>query len=76
VLTQAAWVVAIGATGGLIGAVIASQLIKAQLFGIDALDARVYALALAGLAVIVIVASAWPARTATRVDPASVLRDS
>lgn len=63
-----------GAVVGLLGAVALSRFVEAQLFGVSAVDATTYA----SVAIIVVlsatVATWFPARRASRVDPASTLR--
>ena len=64
----------VGIALGLFGAVLASQLLGALLFDVSPVDPATYgvlALALAGVAA---VASFFPARSASRVDPVTVLR--
>ena len=66
---------AFGVPLGLLGALTLTRFLESQLFGVDAFDPLTYIgipLILTGLAVF---ASYVPARRASRVDPAAVLRD-
>ena len=74
VLRQAAWIAAIGGAAGLALAALGSRLVETQLFGVTRLDPRIYLVTAAGLAVIVFLATVWPARTATRIQPVEALR--
>jgi hypothetical protein len=74
VIRQAAWIGGIGAVAGLGLAFWGSQLVEAQLFGVDRTSPAVYATSAASLALIVFLAGLWPARTATRVEPVDALR--
>jgi len=68
--------IAVGLVLGLAGAVAATRLLSAQLFGVGPRDPWTFAavaLLTSGLA---LAASAVPARRATRLDPAAVLRQS
>jgi putative ABC transport system permease protein len=64
-----------GAIVGVAGAIASSTLIKSLLFGVAAVDAGTYAVALATLAAVALTACAVPARRATRVDPLVALRE-
>ncbi len=64
----------LGTAAGVALATFGSRVITSMLFGVTAMDPATYALAVALLAAIVGVASAWPAFRATRVDPVNVLR--
>jgi predicted permease len=75
VLRQAAVVIAIGVPLGIGVAVLGSRLIEGQLFGIAPTSPVVYATAALGLGAVVLFACVAPARRATRVDPAAVLRE-
>jgi ABC-type antimicrobial peptide transport system permease subunit len=59
---------------GVLGAIAVSRFVTSMLLGIDSMDpaALVGSVALLGLAATV--ASYWPLRQATRVDPITVLR--
>jgi predicted permease len=75
VLRQAAIVIAIGVPIGVAIAVFGSRLIEGQLFGVAPTSPVVYATAALGLGAVVLLACVAPARRATRVDPAHVLRE-
>ena len=65
-----------GVAIGLAGAAVLARLVASFLYGVTPFDPLVFAgvpLLLVGVA---IVASAWPARVASRLDPARVLRDA
>lgn len=74
VLRQATWMAMSGCAAGLGLAALGSRLVEAQLFGVTRLDPRIYLAAAIGLAAIVFLASVWPARTATRIQPVDALR--
>ncbi|HEY2394917.1 MAG TPA: ABC transporter permease [Rudaea sp.] len=74
VLTDGARLAGIGLGIGLVGSLALSQLIKTQLFGIDAVDPLTLAGVIALLAVTAFVACWLPARRASRVDPIEALR--
>jgi ABC-type antimicrobial peptide transport system permease subunit len=65
---------AIGVALGLPLTLAASRLIKQQLFGLSALDPMSYALAIAVVSGMTILAAWLPARRAARVDPMVALR--
>jgi predicted lysophospholipase L1 biosynthesis ABC-type transport system permease subunit len=74
VLQHAALIAAVGGVVGLTLAFFGSRLIESQLWGVNAREPLVYAAAAAGLLAVVFAAGAWPARTATRVEPVEALR--
>ena len=74
VIRQAAWIGALGTAAGIGLAVLGSRLVEAQLYGLTRLDAGVYVVAAASLAVVVALSGLWPARAATRIDPIEALR--
>jgi predicted permease len=74
VFRQAAWIAAIGGAAGLGLAAVGSRLVEAQLFGVTRLEPRIYLAAATGLALIVFLATVWPARSATRIQPVEALR--
>jgi ABC-type antimicrobial peptide transport system permease subunit len=67
----------IGAGGLLLGiglAVGVGQALSGTLWGVDALDVRLFAGMGAALLAVVMAASYWPARQASRTDPVTALR--
>jgi ABC-type antimicrobial peptide transport system permease subunit len=64
----------IGTAVGLILSRFGVKLVTSLLFGVTAIDPVVHALAIVSLAVVVVMACAWPALRATRVQPVEVLR--
>jgi ABC-type antimicrobial peptide transport system permease subunit len=76
VLRQSGVVVAAGLVGGLPFAVLATRAADSMLWGVKSSDVAIYALSVAVLA-LVSFASAWiPARRASSIEPAEVLRHS
>jgi len=65
----------IAVTAGLGGAWALTRYVKSMLYGVTALDAQTFALTPLLLAVIVLLASMGPARSASRVDPMQALRE-
>ena len=59
---------------GLGGAVVGSRAVSTLLFGISRLDAATYVSVAALLAAVALIASAFPALRAARIDPATTLR--
>ena len=75
VIREGVTLAAVGLAVGLAGALGASRLVAAMLYGVSTSNAAAY-LATASVVLIVAGAATWlPARRATRVDPASALRD-
>jgi predicted permease len=74
VLKQALWIGTLGTVLGTGLAVAGSRLLEAQLYGVTRVDPAVYLGALAPLAIVVLLAGLWPARTATRIEPVEALR--
>jgi ABC-type antimicrobial peptide transport system permease subunit len=74
VLAQVARLAVIGGAIGLVGAFAVGRLAQSQLFGLSGNDPVVFAAALAGLAMVVAVASWLPALRASRVAPMEALR--
>ena len=74
VLRQAAWTGVVGIAGGLALSYWGSGLVTAYLWGVSAFDPRVYALTISLLLVVVALAAARPAWSATRVNPIDALR--
>jgi putative ABC transport system permease protein len=64
----------VGIVVGVASSLVATRWIESQLFGITAVDPFTYALAVAGLFALTLVASYLPARRAARVDPVIALR--
>ena len=67
-------IAALGTVGGVVLAYFGSRAVTSMLFGITALDARVYLVAVGALALVVTAACAVPAVRAMRVQPIEVLR--
>ncbi|HYB95088.1 MAG TPA: ABC transporter permease [Vicinamibacterales bacterium] len=74
VMRQAGRLAFAGVALGLLGAVAASRLLRAQLFQIAPTDAYTYAAVALGLSVVALIASWIPARRAARIDPLTALR--
>lgn len=74
VVRFAATIAAAGTIGGVTLAYFGSRALASMLFGITALDPRVYLVAVSALAIVVLAACAIPAMRAMRVQPAGVLR--
>jgi hypothetical protein len=75
VVAESARPVMIGLIAGLGTAMIAARVASGLLYGIAALDLSSFGLAVAVLAGSALLASWWPARRATRVDPVIALRN-
>lgn len=75
ILGQSLLPVGIGMMIGLAGAVAAGRVLRGLLFGVTPGDPATIFAAAGLLAAVALLASAWPARHATRVDPALVLRN-
>jgi putative ABC transport system permease protein len=74
VLRQSLSIVAIGLVAGLLGAVAATRLMHALLFGVSANDVATYVIVVALLGLAGLLASYLPARRAMSVDPMVALR--
>ena len=74
VMSQAGKLVVAGVAIGLVAAVLASRLLRAQLFEVAPTDAVTYVLVAVGLLMVSLLASWIPARRASRIDPMSALR--
>ena len=74
VVAESARPVALGLLGGLAGAAIAARAASSLLYGVGAFDVSSFATAVAALGASALLASWWPARRATRVDPVIALR--
>jgi putative ABC transport system permease protein len=59
---------------GIIGAAALRQVVAGQLYGVSALDARVFVLASLVLFGVAVLASFVPAQRATRIQPTDLLR--
>jgi predicted permease len=64
-----------GVTAGVIMALGFTRFLAALLYGIGARDPFIFSAVASGLLILAVIASYFPARRATRVDPAIVLRD-
>jgi len=74
VLGQGMILVSLGIGLGLIGAIAASRALSSLLYGVGALDISAFAMAIASLAFVSLLACWLPARRATHVDPIQALR--
>jgi putative ABC transport system permease protein len=74
-LSQSLIPAAIGCTAGGIGAALLARLLGSQLFGVTSHDPTAFSLAIGGLTIAAGLASWWPTRRATRIDPARALRN-
>jgi len=74
VLSEVLWMVSIGGVMGVIAGFVMSRAIASQLFGVEAMDAGIFAAAVALLVVVALVAGAGPTLRATRIDPMQALR--
>jgi putative ABC transport system permease protein len=75
VMSQAGKLVVIGVVLGLISAVLASRLLRAQLFEVAPTDLATYVGVALGLMMVSVLASWIPARRASRIDPMRALRN-
>jgi putative ABC transport system permease protein len=74
VMAQAGRLAITGIAIGLVAAVLASRVLRAQLFEVAPTDTLTYVLVGAGLLLVSLVASWIPARRAARIDPLAALR--
>jgi ABC-type antimicrobial peptide transport system permease subunit len=74
VIRFAATIAAAGTIGGVALAYFGSRALASMLFGITAVDPRIYLAAVSALAIVVLAACAIPALRAVRVQPIDVLR--
>jgi putative ABC transport system permease protein len=76
VVRQAVLLSGLGVAAGVAASMPVARLVETQLFDVRAFDPLTWA----GVTIVMVVAMAaacwWPARRASRIDPASVLRDS
>jgi putative ABC transport system permease protein len=75
VFRETTLLVSLAIAGGLGGAWALTRFIRSMLFGVNNLDAATFLLTSVFLAVIVLIASLGPVRTAVRVDPLNALRE-
>jgi predicted permease len=74
VLRSAVRLAAIGVPLGLLAAAASSRLVGSRLFGVEPLDAGLYATAVLALLIVVLLAGLAPALRASRANPVDVLR--
>jgi ABC-type antimicrobial peptide transport system permease subunit len=74
VLRQGVMLVSLGIGLGLLGAIAASRALGSVLYGVGSLDLGAFAIAIASLALVALLACFVPARRATLVDPIEALR--
>jgi len=74
IVRHVSWMVGIGVSLGLAGALTAAQSMRSLLFGIEPWDPLSQAVTIAALGAVAVAAAWIPARRAMRVDPALVLR--
>jgi len=74
VMREAVWMVGIGATAGIAGALALRRVVSNLLFGITASDATTYAASTAIVCIVGLVACYLPARRAVALDPVHALR--
>ena len=75
VLGEASWLIAAGVVAGTALVVGGARFARTLLFGLDPTDPTTVASAIAMLACIGLLAGLVPARRASRLDPATALRD-
>ncbi|HYM22586.1 MAG TPA: FtsX-like permease family protein, partial [Vicinamibacterales bacterium] len=75
VVGQGMAIVAVGVLTGLLVSMAATRAMASLLFGVSSADPRTFVTAAAILGTVALVACTLPAGRATRVQPASVLRD-
>jgi hypothetical protein len=75
VLGEAAWLLGAGLVCGIAGAMALRSVVAGQLYGVKPYDPVVLVSVVATLSLVGFVACIMPARRATRLDPAMVLRD-
>ncbi|HVS65010.1 MAG TPA: ABC transporter permease [Thermoanaerobaculia bacterium] len=75
VLARGLRLASLGLAIGALGAVVAGRLLSGLLYGVSSTDPRTFVVCAAALALVSLLAAALPARRATRIDPASCLRE-
>jgi ABC-type antimicrobial peptide transport system permease subunit len=75
VLRYAARMAAVGTLGGLVVALAAGRYLEALLFQVSRFDVVTFLGVPIAVALVVVIACAWPAWRASRVDPLVALRD-
>ena len=75
VLGSSLWLVSLGTAFGIFAAVAVSRWIRSQLFGVSATDPMTIVLVTLAVLVTALLASWQPARQATHIDPAALLRN-
>jgi ABC-type antimicrobial peptide transport system permease subunit len=76
VLGQAGMMMSVGIVIGVAGSLAMSRAIGSLLFGVSALDPRIYAGVTVLLAVVALCAAVVPSRRATKIDPLVAIRDT
>jgi hypothetical protein len=74
VLAQGVRLIVPGVVMGIIAAILAANLMRSMLFGVNSWDPAIFVLVTALLAIVTLAASYIPARSATKVDPMRALR--
>jgi hypothetical protein len=74
VVREGALLTAIGVAFGLAGAIVVTRLLRSLLYGVTPLDALTIASVIVLVAMMSLIAVAWPAWRAARVDPTTALR--
>jgi putative ABC transport system permease protein len=74
VTRQSFTLLAVGVVLGVVGGYALSRLLASRIYGVTPLDPATYAAAIIGFTLLAALASAIPARSATRVDPIDTLR--
>jgi ABC-type antimicrobial peptide transport system permease subunit len=75
IVSEAAKLLALGAVGGLVLAVLLMRVASSLLYGLKSYDPATIAVSVAGMAVVTIAASLIPAARAARLDPVVALRE-
>jgi putative ABC transport system permease protein len=74
-LTRAVALAGVGIVLGVALASVATRAVESMLFGLEAADTATWAVVVAAVATVTMLASAWPAWRASQVDPMVALRD-